>query len=396
MHALSSVVFAMAHLPLGRCAIAVSGGGDSMALLHLALQAGLRPLVLTFDHNLRPESAAEAAWVAAQATALGLPCRLGRWDTPARRGVLAAARTARYRFFAQACADEGLTHLLVGHTLDDVAETFLIRRARGSGPQGLAVLPPQTTLFGLTVVRPLVGVRRHDLRAFLTGQGVSWLEDPTNTNPAYLRPRLRAQAAARDAAGDTAEHLAAQAAAYAAQNAPLEAAAQAWLATHPAHPLGWQPLDGLADLPDDIAVRVLGALCTRWTGAEHAPRLSRRQVALARWRLGETFTLGGLVWAPGLAWPEHPLPYRAHPPAGSHLVPYAQLSACDRARLKPALPLAVRRRVPVAVASGGQVCAVPAALDLKTPPEIGRFDVRFCLPVRGAASKIGPLANAGA
>ena len=129
MRALSSVVSAMAHLPPGRCAIAVSGGGDSMALLHLALQAGLRPLVLTFDHNLRPDSGTEAAWVARHAAALGLPCRIGRWETPVRRNVLAAARTARYRFFAQVCADAGLTHLLVGHTMDDVAETFLIRRA---------------------------------------------------------------------------------------------------------------------------------------------------------------------------------------------------------------------------------------------------------------------------
>jgi tRNA(Ile)-lysidine synthase len=177
-------------------AVAVSGGADSLALLH-ALRALAGPrrwrlAVVTVDHGLRPGSAADAAFAADHAKALGLPARV-RTLTPgdlARHrpaGPEGAARAARYEALWPAADELGCRWLATGHTLDDQAETVLLQLLRGAGPDGLAAMAVRTG----RLLRPLLGVRRAETRACCAAAGLAWREDPTNAGDGPLRNRVR-------------------------------------------------------------------------------------------------------------------------------------------------------------------------------------------------------------
>ena len=177
-------------------AVAVSGGADSLALLHalraLAGPRGWRLAVVTVDHGLRPGSAADAAFVADHAKALGLPvrvCTLGHADLEPHRqaGPEGAARAARYAALWPATDDLGCSWLATGHTLDDQAETVLLQLLRGAGPEGLAGMAVR----GGRLLRPLLGARRADTRACCAAIGLEWREDPTNAGDGPLRNRVR-------------------------------------------------------------------------------------------------------------------------------------------------------------------------------------------------------------
>ena len=179
---------AMARLaaPAKAWAVAVSGGGDSVALMHLALdyarqQGHPLPHVLTVDHGLRPSSARDAKAVAAWAKRLGLAATVLAWrGNKPKTNVEAAAREARYRLMGAFLVKHDIATLLVGHNQDDQAETFLLRLARGSGLDGLAGMQPMMALAG----RGFPGLRwrghcwagRDPLRAYLEAKGQAWLD----------------------------------------------------------------------------------------------------------------------------------------------------------------------------------------------------------------------------
>jgi tRNA(Ile)-lysidine synthase len=177
-------------------AVAVSGGADSLALLH-ALRALAGPrrwrlAVVTVDHGMRPGSAADAAFVADHAKALGLParvCTLTPGDLARHRaaGPEGAARAARYQALWPAADELGCPWLATGHTLDDQAETVLLQLLRGAGPDGLAAMAVRTG----RLLRPLLGVRRAETRACCAAAGLAWREDPTNAGDGPLRNRVR-------------------------------------------------------------------------------------------------------------------------------------------------------------------------------------------------------------
>lgn len=149
--------------------------------------------VLTVDHGYRAESAEEARKVMAWAGALGLTAHiLTSSGAKPDSGLQQKARRLRYRLMADWCRKAGAEVLVTAHTLEDQAETFLMRLARGSGVIGLGAMAAEgTSEDGLPVVRPFLGISRSRLRATLTMAGHPWIEDPSNENTQFERVRMR-------------------------------------------------------------------------------------------------------------------------------------------------------------------------------------------------------------
>jgi tRNA(Ile)-lysidine synthase len=184
--------------------VACSGGQDSLALAaalaFTAPRAGLAAGAVTIDHGLQDGSAERARSVAATLRGLGLdPVHAVAVTVDGPGGPEAAARTARYAALEKAAADTGAVAVLLGHTLDDQAETVLLGLARGSGSRSLAGMPPRRGLF----VRPLLGVRRSVTAAACAAQGLSAWSDPHNADRRFARVRVRLDAlpALEDALG---------------------------------------------------------------------------------------------------------------------------------------------------------------------------------------------------
>lgn len=183
--------------------LAVSGGPDSTALMVLAARwrKSLRKkpalIAVTVDHGLRAESKAEAAAVGRLARKLGLVHRTMRWTgAKPKSGLQKAARAARYGLLAETARKAKSAHILTAHTLDDQAETVLIRMSRGSGVTGLAGMtrtsPLPASNGGVSLVRPLLDIPKSRLIATLRAAKVSYANDPSNRDPRFTRVRLRA------------------------------------------------------------------------------------------------------------------------------------------------------------------------------------------------------------
>ena len=178
--------------------VAVSGGSDSLSLLYLinswSNKKNLKIVILTVDHNLRNGSADEALYVGELCNKLGLIHKTLFWDHEDIEGNLSAsAREARYRLMQNSIPSDAI--LITGHTLDDQAETFLMRLRRGSGVDGLASMAEQSYLSfgndGITIFRPLLDFERQTLRKILKFYKVDWIEDPTNNDQSFERVRVR-------------------------------------------------------------------------------------------------------------------------------------------------------------------------------------------------------------
>lgn len=176
--------------------VALSGGADSLALAAAtafeAPKRGIRAVAVTVDHGLQPGSADAAAAASAQAERLGLDARVVRVEVGGTGGPEAAAREARYRALADAAAQTGAIAVLVGHTLDDQAETVLLGLARGSGGASLQGMSPDAELVpGIRLLRPLLEVRRKSTRGACAAEDLTPWDDPHNADPAYARVRVR-------------------------------------------------------------------------------------------------------------------------------------------------------------------------------------------------------------
>ena len=215
----------------------------------------------TVDHGLRAHSRAEAEAVGALAARLGLRHELLVWEgrKPAT-GIEAAARRVRYRLLGDLARRLAAFHVATAHTLDDQAETVLMRLAAGSGPAGLAGMRPAEMRHGVTLLRPFLTTPKGRLAATLERDGIGWSEDPMNADLAFARPRLRAARAVLEREGLTAERLGRLAQRMARCEAVVAGAAAAARESvrHPDRPA---QLDGraLIGLPEELALRVLAA-----------------------------------------------------------------------------------------------------------------------------------------
>ncbi len=188
---------ALAELPEGSTVIvALSGGADSLALAAAtafeAPKLGIRAASLTVDHGLQDDSAEVASGAARTAAELGLDPLIVRVDVAGEGGPEAAARDARYGVLRDAAIDVGAAAVLLGHTLDDQAETVLLGLARGSGAASLqGMAPVREDDDGVRWVRPLLGVRRETTRAFCAASALDPWDDPHNIDGRYARVRVR-------------------------------------------------------------------------------------------------------------------------------------------------------------------------------------------------------------
>jgi len=282
--------------------IAVSGGPDSTALLVLAARwraarkQGPALLAVTVDHGLRPESAREARAVKRLAGKLGVRHRTLHWTgSKPETALQEEARRVRYQLLAAAARGAGAPCVLTAHTLDDQAETVLLRMARGSGLSGLGAMARQTLLpvtglhttgatdkkaaiskSAIFLVRPLLDLPKARLIATLAAMGISFVDDPTNRDPRFTRPRLRDLMPALAAEGLDARRLALLARRLRRADATIEAAVEAATAAVTETPLDTRSgtslgkrgpfsmdAEKLCGLPAEVALRVLGRAITQ-------------------------------------------------------------------------------------------------------------------------------------
>jgi tRNA(Ile)-lysidine synthase len=273
-----------------RIAIAVSGGGDSLALLVAAdrwRRSAGRPqvVVLTVDHGLTAGSDAVAASVAALARDRGLDARILAWEgAKPKAGIEAAARQARYGLLVGAAREAGATHLLTAHSLEDQAETFLMRLERGSGVFGLAAMRQAIDLDGLVLFRPFLSMPRARLAATTTAAGLTAHDDPMNADPRFLRVRMRRLLPALAAAGIDAAALAATAARLARAADAIDVAVDDVVTKAVAvddFAVATLRVDALAAAPADVRFRLVVRLLQAIGGEDYPPRSAQVEALLA-------------------------------------------------------------------------------------------------------------------
>jgi tRNA(Ile)-lysidine synthase len=228
-------------------------------------------VAVTVDHGLRKESKAEAEAVARLARKLGIAHRTLRWaGRKPRTGLQEAARLTRYRLLGDAARKARSTHILTAHTLDDQAETVLIRMSRGSGLSGLGAmqrispLPQSDALF---VVRPLLEIPKRRLIATLRAAGIPYADDPSNRDPRFARTRLRGMMTSLAEEGLDARQLGRLARrlkrADSAIERAVDRAAADLLVELPTRPGVAIEARRFADLPAEVAMRLLGRAVAR-------------------------------------------------------------------------------------------------------------------------------------
>lgn len=295
----------------GAVAVGVSGGPDSMALLWLlsrwAKDRDVSIAAYTVDHGLRRESAQEARMVSDWVKnwpKVAHHVLVWEGEKPESR-ILEEARGKRYALIADAMTQSGAACLFVAHHRDDQAETFLIRLAKGSGLDGLgAMRPVQKMDNGITLLRPLLDISKDDLILLCKDNNIPYVDDPTNKNEDYLRPRLRAAQSVLEEEGLSAKRLAMTAKRLARASSALDDLAHDLFTAA----LAEEREDGfvfdykaLHAAHEELVLRVLLLAMNRiHPDGHYGPRLEKTENLLARILRGGDFkgaTLGGCIFA---------------------------------------------------------------------------------------------------
>jgi len=281
--------------------LAVSGGGDSMALLYLmdewASQNQQKLYVATVDHGLRKESASEAKIVETECKKLNIECKILKWNGWNKVGnLLDAARNARNELIGEWADELRLNSVATGHTADDQAETFLLRLARGSGVDGLSGMAPFGYKKAMLWFRPILAYRRSDLRAFLSYKGIKWVDDPSNENTRFERIKMRQAQNMLDNLGLTVDRLVETADKMATARSALELLTKECAENVTSLTiLGTVKLDvkAFSLLPLELRYRLIAHVLKWVSGSKYRPRFNSLIESSNRLSIGKDHTLMG-------------------------------------------------------------------------------------------------------
>jgi tRNA(Ile)-lysidine synthase len=287
-----------------RVAAAVSGGVDSITMLHWIAELGLDAVALTVDHGLRSKSAEEAAFVERVAASLGIPHATLKW-TGAKpdAGIEEAAREARYNLMLDFCRNHGIGVLVLAHQADDQIETFLMNLGRGSGVYGLAAIRSRIVRDGIVIARPLLSTSRKELEEYCRARGIEHVRDEMNEDDGFLRVRIRKNRhLLRDKLGiSDARIMAAITALGRARDALERQVGELLDRVMPRSADGLMPdravfsASFLFDMDAEIQLKFLSRLVQAIGGGAHPARLEKIQLALRKLERDTMLTLGGCI-----------------------------------------------------------------------------------------------------
>lgn len=284
--------------------VAVSGGADSVALCLLAhewAKKNHRTVIgLSVDHGLRDAAQQECAWVGETLQSYGIEHHILNWigDKPTK-GIQAAARKARYGLLEKWCSEHNVRDVFLAHHLDDQAETFLLRLARGSGVDGLSAMQKISVGPLVRLLRPLLSTKKPSLTLYLEGLGQNWIEDPSNKNDAFERVKVRNAMGALAELGLTADRLGQTADNMSRARFSLEGSARSWLKRYATvFDAGYVEFlrDGLEGDDEEIVLRSLKRIGIVVGGEIYPPRLERLLRLWKKLQSGENATLLGCRW----------------------------------------------------------------------------------------------------
>ena len=290
----------MEPVPSGRCLVGLSGGADSVALVTLLAgenaPAGIRTEAVHVNHGLRgAESDGDEAFARELCASYHLPLHVYRPDLKGRKDEN-AAREARFRCFLECMADTGADYLALAHHADDLAETFMMRLLRGAGPEGLGCMRADDTRDGIRILRPLLKIRRAEIREALRESGIPWREDSSNGSAEYLRNdvRMRLMPLLEEMSSGAGARIAAAARQIAGESEILAAEADRFLREHAGD--RWLDSAALETVPAGMRIRIL-----RQWWRNSAPRLAEHELSAAQTEELAALALsaGGKINLPG-------------------------------------------------------------------------------------------------
>ena len=286
--------FVHMHLKKQRVAVAVSGGVDSVCLLHWLVSAGVDAVALHVNHHLRKSADVEAEYVQKISESLGVKCHVFDWvaEKP-DSGLEAAAREIRYKFMTDFCHENDISWLVVAHQADDQIETFLMNLSRGSGVSGLSAMRPISYRDGIKIARPLLNVFRSELIDYCEKNNIKYFSDEMNDDENYTRVKIRKNRhLLSDKLGisDARILLAIENLARARDALDTDIDMRIKSVMYDGYALFSDSF--LFDVADDIGLKFLGTLIQKIGGNNYQPRLNSLMFALSKLKSDCKFTLG--------------------------------------------------------------------------------------------------------
>ena len=277
-----------------KLAVAVSGGVDSICLLHWLVEIGTDIVCLHVNHGLRSAADGELQYVRDVCEKLNVPCYVFHWtgEKP-KTGIEAAARAARYKMMTDFCVENGIEYLVTAHQADDQIETFLMNLGRGSGVFGLAAMQGISERDGIKIIRPLLNVPRAELRDYCDARKIKYFTDEMNSDARYTRVRIRQNRhLLHDKLGISDERILLAIENLNRARDAIETDVDKLVADVTGNGFAMFRDSFLFDLAQDIRLKFIGTLIQKIGGDSYQPRLNSLQTALDKLHGDCKFTLG--------------------------------------------------------------------------------------------------------